>query len=368
MFVFRVDIVYLCVSSGYCVLAAPMATQEDIRVSRKRQLRIRVDGWTDSGSDSESSDHPCPIRKGKKLKLSLSKRKGKYAANQENPERFAFIGEAKVESLEKRFVPKNTDSSTKWALSNFLAWRETRNTTRNEPESQVPEDLLISSDAAVLCKWLTFYVAETRKKDGSEYPPKTVYLLLSGLLRHMRSRNASCPNFLDTSNPNFATFHNALDNVFRDLRSKGVGAQVRQTEAFSREDEEALWESGALGCDTPKRLLRTVFFLNGKNFCLRGGAEQRNLKINQLKRLKDPMMYIYTENASKNKAGGLAQMRVKNKVVSIVAVPESGDRCHVLVLDAYLSKLPLKHLRKIIFMSSQSHRMIPQSHGLHLIQ
>ena len=40
-------------------------------------LRIRVDGWTDSGSDSESSDSPCPIRKGKKLKLSLSKRKGK---------------------------------------------------------------------------------------------------------------------------------------------------------------------------------------------------------------------------------------------------------------------------------------------------
>ena len=122
--------------------------------------------------------------------------------------------------------------------------------------------------------------------------------------------------------------------------------QARQTEAFSREDEEALWESGALGCDTPKHLLRTVFFLNGKNFCLRGGAEQRNLKISQLKRLKDPMMYVYTENASKNRAGELAQMRVKNKVVPIVAVPESGDRCHVLVLDAYLSKLPPEAFEK----------------------
>ena len=88
-----------------------MATQEDIRASRRRQLRIRVDGWTDSGSDSEISDRPCPIRKGKKLKLSFFKRKGKYAANQENLERFAFIGEAKVEWLEKRFVLKNTDSS-----------------------------------------------------------------------------------------------------------------------------------------------------------------------------------------------------------------------------------------------------------------
>ena len=119
--------------------------------------------------------------------------------------------------------------------------------------------------------------------------------------------------FLDTSNPNFATFHNALHNVFRDLSSKRVGAQARQTEAFSMEDEEALWESGALGCDTLKRLLRNVSFLKGKNVCLRGGAEQRNLKISQLKRLKDPMIYVYTENVSKNRAGGLAQIPVKNK-------------------------------------------------------
>ena len=51
-------------------------------------------------------------------------------------------------------------------------------------------------------------------------------------------------------------------------------------------------------------------------------------------------MYVYTENSSKNRAGGLAQMRVKNKTVPIVAVPESGERCHVAVLDAYLGKLP----------------------------
>ena len=49
-----------------------------------------------------------------------------------------------MEVLEKRFVPKNTDSSTKWAL-----------------------------------------FTEARRKDGANYPPKTVYLLLTGLLQHM---------------------------------------------------------------------------------------------------------------------------------------------------------------------------------------
>ena len=267
-----------------------------------------------------------------------------WTADQEKERLFRFIDAVEVQSLEKKFIPKNTDSSTKWALSNFLSWRDKRNAVH--PGNQVPPDLLVCSDATVLSKWLTLYVAETRKRDGGQYPPKSIYSLLTGLLRHMRCRNVSCPNFLDTGNPKFASFHNALDNVFRQLRSKGVGAEARQTEALSKEDEEALWKSGVLGYSSPKHLLRTVFFLNGKNFCLRGGAEQRDLKISQLKRLTDPPMYVYTENHSKNRAGGLTQMRIKNKTVPIVAVPESGDRCYVAVLDAYLAKLPTAAFEK----------------------
>ena len=93
----------------------------------------------------------------------------------------------------------------------------------------------------------------------------------------MRSRNAVCPNFLDTQDPSFASFHNALDNVLRDLRVRGIGSESLQTETFSRDDEEKLWNSGVLGSNNPKALLRAVFYLNGRNFCLRGGEEQRNL-------------------------------------------------------------------------------------------
>ena len=60
---------------------------------------------------------------------------------------------------------------------------------------------------------------------------------------------------------------------------RGIGAQTRETEAFS---EDVLWRSGVLGSENPKSLLRAVFYLNGKNFCLRGGEEQRGLKIIQL--------------------------------------------------------------------------------------
>lgn len=59
---------------------------------------------------------------------------------------------------------------------------------------------------------------------------------------------------------------------------------------------------GVLNPETPQGLLNCVFFLNGKNFCLRGGAEHRDLKISQLQwevvklRGKSVVCYTYTEH------------------------------------------------------------------------
>lgn len=179
-------------------------------------------------------------------------------------------------------MPKNTDRSTNWALTNFLSWSKRNVAFKHNPGEQVPSDLLVSNDAVEICKWFICYIAETRRRDGSEYPAKTIYLLLTGLLRHMRSRNPKCPNFLEMNDQKFASLHNALDNIFRDLRAKGAGAQSCQTEAFSKENEDILW---VLGTDSPKCLLRVVFFLNGKSFC---GSEPHELKLSQFKRLTDP--------------------------------------------------------------------------------
>ena len=148
------------------------------------------------------------------------------------------------------------------------------------------------------------------------------------------------PNFLDFSDPRFSALQNTLDNVFRDLCTRGVGSESKNAEVFTKEDEECLWTSDTLSVDTSKGLLRAVFFLNGNNFCLCGGIKHRQLKLSQIKRVDDPLSYVYTECASKNCPGGLVQLRVKNKVVPIHAVPEAGEHCHVYVLDRYLEKIP----------------------------
>ena len=56
---------------------------------------------------------------------------------------------------------------------------------------------------------------------------------------------------------------------------------------------------------------------------------------------------MYTENVSKNYQGGLAELRIENKIVPIYST--SKDHCHVQILDAYIKKLPneVKERKKI---------------------
>ena len=112
------------------------------------------------------------------------------------------------------------------------------------------------------------------------------------------------PNFLDQKAADFKELHGTMDSLFRKLRQEGIGAEVKHAGMFTREEENCLWEKRVLGARNPFALLRSVFFYNCKKFCLRGGEEHGSLKISQMKRSNDA--YVYTENGSKNRSGGLA--------------------------------------------------------------
>ena len=173
---------------------------------------------------------------------------------------------------------------------------------------------------------------------------------MAGLLRYARSGSVQqYPNFLDPKDVRFKKLQGTMDTHFRKLRQAGVGAAVKHSGTISPHEEDLFWELGILGTSTPLALLRSVFYYNGKVFCLRGGDEHRQLKLSQLKRVSKG--YIYTENVSKNRSGGVAQMKVENKVVPSYrsANAESKERCHVYLLDLYMKKVPKDVLSKDAF-------------------
>ena len=177
--------------------------------------------------------------------------------------------------------------------------------------------------------------------NGKQYPPSSIYQLLTALLRIMRASNSLSPNFLDKKNPAFKQLHNTLDVHFRHLHETGLGKRVKHAEVITKLEEESLWSQSILGTSSPHALLNSVFYLNGKNFCLRGGEEHRKLCVSQLQRLSQPDRYLYHENCSKNRAGTFKQLHLESKVVPIHCTCTSNpQRCHVHILDFYLSKLP----------------------------
>ena len=151
------------------------------------------------------------------------------------------------------------------------------------PSDPVPCDLLSSSDPNLLCKWLHFFVMETRQICGKLYPPKTLYALLYGLLRVARSKGSTL-NFLDKSDVRFKDLHLTMDSVCSQLHSKGIGAVRKSSSVITYADEDLFWERRVLVLDNPRSLLYTTSFHVGLHFCVRGGQEQRDLSIHQFTR------------------------------------------------------------------------------------
>ena len=259
----------------------------------------------------------------------------------------AFVTDEQVAALSKGVTPANTDKTTKWAMSNFEAWKLARN--QKHPDDQVPDDLFMCTDPAILSVHLSRFVLETRKSNSEYYPPKTLYLILCGILRHMRSINPGCVNFLDKKDVRFKSLHGVMDAHFHQLHSTGIGRDVKHARVLTTDDEERLWKSGVMGTKTPKALQNAAFFIVGKMFCLRGGVELRELKPSQIKRHTNPDRYIYSENVSKNCNGIFKLLNIANKVVPLFSCPEAGERCPVHILDVYFRKLPKESITKDIF-------------------
>ena len=98
-----------------------------------------------------------------------------------------------------------------------------------------------------------------------------------------------------------------------------------------------MWNKGVLGTYSSKVLLQTVFFYNGKNFCLRGRQEHQTLRFSQIVHYNNPDRYTYFEFGSKNHHGGVNDTS-QGKAVTIV--DNGSSYSHVALLDLYLAKVP----------------------------
>ena len=185
---------------------------------------------------------------------------------------------------------------------------------------------------------------ETRKTDGSPYPPSTLRSLISGLNRVLQSNQAPF-SVLDKGDYRFRNLLKTLDSLSSELHSAGIGATKNSAKVIEVEHEHIFWQKGLLGYSTPKILQCTVFFYVGLNFILRGIQEQYDLVVSQFRRVPqdtsvydESVYYEYTEFISKNNQHRFTDTNSTNKVVRSYALP-GKEHCMVKLLDKYFSLL-----------------------------
>ena len=208
---------------------------------------------------------------------------------------------------------------------------------------QCPNDLLEKPyPPAVLDQWLAAFIMEARKGDRSYYTPSSLNCLLAGFQRHLRlNLGRAAPNIIDKKNNLFPKKRNALDQQLRCLRKMGIGIAKRRAPVITEDQETQLWDAGVIGFHSPEALLNAIFFYNGKNFCLRGIVEHKDLRFSQINPLTYPPSIQYCEHGSKNNQGGLLEQSLTVKSVTINAVPGS-NRCHYKIFQSYLARVPPK--------------------------
>ena len=97
-------------------------------------------------------------------------------------------------------------------------------------------------------------------------------------------------------------------------------------------------------CGQPQRIAMRSFFPQWKVLLARRRRAQVLAYIIIGKAHQPSPLWIYWECVKESSSWStkLTHVRVNNKVVQSLAIPEAGSKCHVHVLDLYLSKLPPK--------------------------
>ena len=183
-------------------------------------------------------------------------------------------------------------------------------------------------------------MAEVWKEDGQEYPGKTIYEMICSLQCYLRFQRKGPLFLIDKSNLN-----SALNFVLKERTGEGIGSITSKAEVITPDQMKYLLQNGFLRIDTPELLRNTIVFVFGNCFALRAGQEHRNL------RMKNSQLSLHTdesgaeylqcvEDVSKSNNGGLAHLRIKNKVVKAYENVAKPERCPVKLYKKYISYVP----------------------------
>ena len=252
---------------------------------------------------------------------------------------------AELDQLSGKTFALNTDRKITWAVDLFKDWRKER-----VLNPECPTEILWCSlddptlNKSHLCRTLCSFVNEVRRKDGNEYPGKTLYDLILCLQFYLEKRGLFWKLIDDQE---MVRLKFTLDNLMKKHCAERLGSTM-SAQPITFEHEELLWEMGILGEQQPNQLRNTVLFLLGISFALHGGDEHRRLQcpgfepqITVMKDEKGVKFLCFQEDLkTKTNQGGLSGKNFKARSLKVYGNQSNLDRDVVRLFEKYVGLLP----------------------------
>ena len=129
-------------------------------------------------------------------------------------ERFPDFQVEEIQELKQNSENQNKKKSTTTWLNVWTSWAESKNFETN----------LLSYEGKQLDETSQKFFAEIRKKDGSEYEPNSLRVMLASFDQHLREKDAA---FSIAKDIEFSNSRKVIEGKARLLRQGGFGKNTR---------------------------------------------------------------------------------------------------------------------------------------------
>ena len=155
-----------------------------------------------------------------------------------------------------------------------------------------------------LNEYFSEFIVAVRRKDGEDFEPSSFKRgLICSFNRHLKACKYPCSVIEDSQ---FEQVRQALEARSKELKKDCKGDKPKAAEAITDEEVNNLYDNQLLGISNVGVLLNTMWFMNTKNFGLRGCHEQRRMKWGDVHLLIDVngAEYLeYSERQTKTRTG-----------------------------------------------------------------
>ena len=140
--------------------------------------------------------------------------------------RFKTPVDAKIlEDMGRKRFSENTERKVAWAVQMYRDWRNFCLKNKHADCCIISADLdtLTKLDKVSFSYSLSNFILEVKKKDGTDFPPQTLYQIIISLQFFLETRGLEWKLIDD---PVFIRFKNTLDNLMKERAKSGLGRQV----------------------------------------------------------------------------------------------------------------------------------------------